>query len=133
MFNIRATIQLAKPTTDPIDKSIPAVIKTTVCPIAIIDHKEDCLRTFVILLVVAKVEVTKKTPTKAEVIKKTSAKVEATKKTPTKAEVTKKSSAKAEVTKKTSAKAEATNRVAKKTRTVKNSESKVKPSLTKKT
>ena len=58
MFNIRATIQLAKPTTDPIDKSIPAVIKTTVCPIAIIDHKEDCLKTFVILLVVAKVDVT---------------------------------------------------------------------------
>ena len=30
LFNIIATIQLAKPTTDPIDKSIPAVINTTV-------------------------------------------------------------------------------------------------------
>ena len=58
MFNIRATIQLDNPTTDPIDKSIPAVIKTTVCPIAIIDHNEDCLSTFVILPVVAKVDVT---------------------------------------------------------------------------
>ena len=32
---------------------------TTVCPIAIIDHNEDCLSTLVILPVVAKVDVTK--------------------------------------------------------------------------
>ena len=48
-------------------------------------------------------------------------------------EPTKKTSAKAEPTKKTSAKVEATKRVTKKTQTVKDSESKVKPSTTKKT
>ena len=48
-------------------------------------------------------------------------------------EPTKKASAKAEPTKKTSAKVEATKRVTKKTQTVKDSESKVKPSTTKKT